>query len=318
MKRLLILLFALSACLSSLASLTVNNIHYGFADACIRNYKQGAWNESSTDLSEGTGKAWSFTLPTTGYVNNTYHSVSGLPGFPTANIRCVYSQYVNDYYYDSEIYYHDDGEDIFTLGYPGTPLTVWDPPMPAGLPHFLGKTWQGTHTYTYGGHSIDAKVISEGVVSTHLGTFPALCVRYSYTSQYLTYSCYQWETAEYGIIAYTTDVNGGMLYVLHEANPWVAISDNTVPSVIPSLSVYPNPAKDYISIVLNGAKAGQTRIELYNLRGQRLYVSDLNVHKDGIVATSLDIADIAKTSGIYLLRLSNSGAVFTSRVVVNK
>jgi hypothetical protein len=318
MKRLILAFYIVFITSNSLMALTVTCDHYGYYDSSSRNYKQGSWTAQNTDLGEGTGKIWNFALPTTGYVNYSYHSVAAIPGFPEANLKCSYSQFVNGYSYDGTIYMLDDGTDILTLGYPGTPNTVWDPPIPAGLPHYLGKTWQGTHTYIYGGHSIDAKVISEGTISTHLGTYPALCVRYSYTSEYLNYNCYQWETVEYGIIAYSNDLNGGMLYVLHEASPGVSVSDNLVPTPQPGLIVYPNPTKDSVTILLDKHQNSSSKIEIYNMKGQLIHQSKVAVPSDDDATLRLDIASMVNTSGVYILRLSDSKSIRTTKIVVNR
>jgi hypothetical protein len=41
-------------------ALIIEQADYGFYPGAQRNYKEGAWNQNSTDLSEGSGKSWNF------------------------------------------------------------------------------------------------------------------------------------------------------------------------------------------------------------------------------------------------------------------
>lgn len=272
-----------------LQALTITREHFGFNDASQRNYRQGGWDSSSTDTSEGSGKTWSFTLPTTGYVNNTYHHVNGASGYPNANISCYYTQYVNGYSGSGYNYYQDNGEDILNLGYTGAPNTVWNPPIPNGLPHYQGKTWQGTHAYTYGSYSVQGKVISEGTISTHLGSYAAVCVRYYYSTTSLSYYCYQWESAEYGIMAYALTINGGMLYVLYEADAnQVSASDAAVPQVS-GLSVSPNPVYGVFRVAFQQSKAAPVLMNVDNLSGQIAFKKNFNTLPAGENELTADI-----------------------------
>lgn len=317
MKKLIYVLI-LSAVLSGLNALVVTKEHYGFNHGSQRRYKQGAWSSSGTDLSEGVGKNWSFSLPSVGYVNNSYFHVSGISGFPTANISCQYTQYINGINDSGTLYYQESGDDILNLGYTAAPNITWNPPIPNGLPHYLNKTWQGTHAYQYGSYSVDCKVISEGTISIPLGTFPALCIRYYYSTTSYNYYYYQWETAEYGIVAYSMTVNGGMLYVLEQAEPNVTPVDDALITAIPRLSVYPNPARNALWVKLADSGNASWHFDLYDLRGRK--VLDLGKVSPAEAANDLrlDIGGSIPGSGVYILRASNGTQTRHSRIVITR
>lgn len=308
---LIIVLFAVSTlCLG----LTIQAEDYGFAAGKIRNYRQGTWNASATDLSEGTGKVWNLSTPNIGYINNSYLAVQNVSGFPSANIASSYNQYVNGINDSGTLYYQVTEDDINNLGYTASPNMVWNPAIPMGLPHYLGKTWQGTHSWTYGTYNVSGRVISEGTITTALGSFPAICVRYHYQTNSFSYDNYQWETEEYGISAYALDLNGGMLYVLNQAEPNVAVDDSALVPQSLSADISPNPFRDKICISLKGGNAGQNTVCIYNIRGQKLFEqrysdSEAKSIEIDLAQQSLDVS--AMPCGVYLLSVE-SGA---SRIV---
>lgn len=315
MKHLLICLIFLCG-LSLLSSLEITQAHFGYNHGSVRKYKQGAWNQASTDLSEGSGKSWSFALPSTGFVNNTYSQISGAAGFPTANIACQYSQYINGINDSGTLYYQNTGMDILSLGYTAAPNLVWSPPIPTGLPHSLGKTWQGNHAYTYGSYSVSGKVISEGTISTPLGTFPALCVRYHYSTTNFNYYNYQWESEVYGVMAYSLTINGGMLYVLHEATPNVTPVQDDCLAGIPRLESYPNPVRKALTVKTPQASSPLWQFSLYDLRGRK--VLDLGTHNAASTGSeiNLDLSPSQLPSGIYTLKGTNQKKAYHTRIVI--
>lgn len=315
MKK-LIYLMLLCSMFTGLNGLVVTKEHYGFNHGSQRRYKQGAWSSTGTDLSEGVGKSWNFALPTVGYVNNSYYHVSGISGFPTANISCQYTQYINGINDSGTLYYYDNGEDILNLGYTAYPNIAWNPPIPNGLPHYLNKTWQGTHSYPYGSYSVSCKVISEGSITIPLGTFPALCIRYYYSTSNYSYYYYQWETAEYGIVAYSMTVNGGMLYVLEQAEPNVTDVDDDLLTAIPGFRAYPNPVRDYLWVKWDSPNSDAWQFDLYDLRGRK--VRDLGKHSVVAVGKELrlDLTGNMLGNGVYILKATKGKQVHHSRIVI--
>ncbi|HNX00135.1 MAG TPA: T9SS type A sorting domain-containing protein [Candidatus Cloacimonadota bacterium] len=310
----LILLFYLC----QLYSTTITKSDYGFSAGKTRNFKEGSWNQASTDLTEGTGKVWNFTTPTAGYQNNTYQNCSNVAGFPNANLVQQYSQLLNGYSGTGSMYYQETTDDFLQIGYTGSPNLLWNPSIPTGLPHYLNKTWTSTNTWTYGTYVITGKVIAEGSLTTHWGTHQAVLVRYYYTTTSLSYYCYQWETKEYGIEAYTNTLNGGMLYVLNEAEPnSVPNSDATVTPSPFNVTVYPNPAQRVVNLKLNKTTDEPISLQIYNIRGELVH-SENKVQTTQLHWDMKDSNDKIVSAGIYFYRIESDKHIMKGSFVVMK
>lgn len=312
--RRMILILAISLLWIWGYGLTIEVADYGYEDGKIRNYSEGPWHSSTTDLSEGTNKTWSFSMPSDGYVNNTFHNVQNVSGFPGANISAAYDQYTLDYYSSGTLYYQNSGSDILNIGYTGYPNLVWNPPVPMGLPHYLGKTWTGTHDWAYGTYSISGTVLSEGQVSTPLGSYPALLVRYYYQTNVLSYYNYQWETKEYGIIAYTNTLNNGMLYVLNQADPNVVSVNDLVQTPSLKASIGPNPFGSELSLKVISKASSPISISIYDLKGR--LVSHYEHSRKAGTELNLDLAqDMAnQATGIYFVSIVSGNDKLVRRV----
>jgi len=294
--------------------LTIEVSDYGYTEGKIRNYNEGPWNSSGTDLSEGTNKLWSFNMPSAGYVNNIFHCVQNVSGFPNANMSADFEQNILDYYSSGTQYYQNTGSDILSIGYTASPNFVWNPPVPMGLPHYLGKTWSGTHNWAYGTYVVSGKVIAEGQVSTPLGSYPALLVRYYYQTNVISYYYYQWETKEYGIIAYTLTVNNGMLYVLNQADPNVANEDNVVQTHSLKAVLSPNPFASDLSLILEAKNSSPVCISIYDLKGRLIAKSD-HILKAGAI-TQLDFSEVFvnQTAGLYFVSINYGSGKLVRKV----
>jgi len=301
--RRMILILAISLLWIWGYGLTIEVADYGYEDGKIRNYSEGPWHSSTTDLSEGTNKTWSFSMPSDGYVNNTFHNVQNVSGFPGANISAAYDQYTLDYYTSGTQYYQNTGSDILSIGYTASPNLVWSPPVPQGLPHYLGKTWSGTHNWAYGTYTISGKVLAEGQISTPLGSYSALLVRYYYQTNALSYYYYQWETKEYGIMAYTITVNDGMLYVLNQADPNVVNAEDEIATPFLKASLSPNPFSGNLSLALETKTTNSVSVSIYNLKGRLVAQHQHNLEAEAEL--QLDLTDVFanQAAGIYFVCL---------------
>ncbi len=93
--------------------------------------------------------------------------------------------------------------------------------------------------------------------------------------------------------------------------------DEVVPQVMPQVIATPNPFRDNLSLKFDSAGQGSATLSIFNLRGQRVYHSSQNVQK-GESSLSWDGRDTngnQLSSGIYLYRLDNSGAISCGKVV---
>ncbi len=302
MRRIILILAVSLLCIWGYG-ITIEVADYGYSDGKIRNYSEGPWNSSNTDLTEGTNKVWSFSMPSAGYVNNSFHSVQNVSGFPNANMSADYDQYTLDYYSNGTLYYQNTGSDILSIGYTASPNFVWNPAVPMGLPHYLGKTWSGTHNWAYGTYTISGKVLAEGQIFTPLGSYPALLVRYYYQTNVISYYYYQWETKEYGIMAYTITVNDGMLYVLNQADPNVVSVDDVVAAPSLKASLSPNPFAGELSLAIVSKSASPISVSIYNLKG-RLVAQRLH-NLEAETELQLDLRDVftEQAAGIYFVTL---------------
>ncbi|HOH47378.1 MAG TPA: T9SS type A sorting domain-containing protein [Candidatus Cloacimonadota bacterium] len=314
MKALSSAVLLLTFCVSMMA-ITIETTHFGYQPGKIRHYRQGAWNQNSTDLTNGSGKSWNFSLPSPGYVHETYSAANNVPGFPNANICIAYDQLINGYGNSGYMYYQDNGSDLLQIGYTGSPNLVWSPPLPMGLPHYLGKTWQGTHSWTYGSYTVSGEVISEGTLTTPLGSFEAVCVRYHYSTSVISYDCYQWETRPYGLTAYSNTLNGGMLYVLETADPVSNYTDSQS-TPIPELSLYPNPARNKATLELELLEDSPLCLKLFNLRGQVVQSWNYPSLRAGEQSLELELNRSVLAPGLYYLKAADSRDSFSKRLIL--
>lgn len=303
--RRIVLILAMALLLIRGYSLTIEVNDYGYEEDKIRNYSEGPWNEPGTDVSEGTNKVWSFSMPSAGYVNNTFHNVQNASGFPNANISATYNQYTLDNFSSGTQYYQNTGSDILSIGYTAYPNFVWSPPVPAGLPHYLGKTWTGTHSWAYGTYTVSGNVIAEGQVSTPLGSYSALLVRYYYQTNVISYYCYQWETKEYGIIAYTITLNNGMLYVLNQADPNVANDDYLAEAPSLKANISPNPFAGNLSLAVESKSNSPVRVKIYNLRGRLVARSEHSLPAGKELRLDLAEDFACQIPGIYFISIQS-------------
>lgn len=313
MRRMLLLLVVLTVWIGGYG-LTIEVGDYGYGEGKVRNYSEGPWNSSGTDLSEGTGKSWSFSMPNAGYVNNTFHLVQNVSGFPTANISADYNQYTTGYYTSGTQYYRNTGSDILSIGYTASPNFVWNPAVPMGLPHYVGKTWTGTHSWQYGSYTVSGKVISEGQITTPLGSYAAVCVRFYYQTNAISYYYYQWETKEYGIIAYVITVNGGMLYVLNQADSNVANDDNVAEFPTLKATTSPNPFANELRLTLKSETDSPARLTIYDLRGRAISERLISLSKDSETELELGEAFLDQAPGIYILTVRAGKEKLTRKI----
>ena len=75
-----------------------------------------------------------------------------------------------------------------------------------------------------------------------------------------------------------------------------------------AFEVYPNPAKDHVNVIINGAKEVQTMILLYNQSGQKIVEAQVNQD------LKLDTSKL--TPGIYLLVLQNDNNRENHKLVI--
>ncbi len=301
-----------------LTALTILKADYGWIPGQIRNYKEGSWNQSSTDLTPGTGKVWNFTIPSQGYENNTFSFCSNVPAFPNANFIKSDEGRVNGLLIGNN-YFQQTIDDFVQLGYESVGTYVWTPGVPTGLPHFFNQTWQGTYNYTseYGSvdYTISGSVIAEGQLTTHWGTHSAVLVKFHYSSN-TEYDAYQWETKEYGIEVFSNSLNGGLVYVLNEAQPNIVASDDQIASpIIQKVTVYPNPSKDIINLQVSTKQPDNLDVSIYNIKGELVF-QDKQTANRTITWNGKNLKQNKVMPGIYFYRIDLGRQIATGKFVI--
>lgn len=82
---------------------------------------------------------------------------------------------------------------------------------------------------------------------------------------------------------------------------------STIESRAASLSIFPNPAADYIMVTSDGANLENSQIEIYNSLGKLCKTGQLNTD------ASFGIEDLS--SGIYLAKVNIDGETITKKLV---
>ncbi|MBR4136752.1 MAG: T9SS type A sorting domain-containing protein [Bacteroidales bacterium] len=202
---------------------------------------------------------------------------------------------------------------------PDSYFYIWTFPAPAGLNNITGKVNALAYSFVPGVARTTSSVITEDISS-----FRVICYkdpRAAYTT--------------YGSDELMNDLNHGMLlddYSLYNSNAFcygaydagAVYTANLRPQIAfhvtcndcsnvnvedmekENITVYPNPASSNLTVTLAGNEAAT--VQLFNLVGQQVY-SETAVNSASINVSSLK-------AGVYMLKVSQNGKVYTSKVVV--
>jgi hypothetical protein len=81
------------------------------------------------------------------------------------------------------------------------------------------------------------------------------------------------------------------------------------------VTVYPNPVKDQLNIVLGEEIRGKAVISIYDITGKLVYTTTQDV-RDNILAFRLDQFSVC--SGLHLMKVVTESGVFSSKFMVYK
>ncbi len=98
-------------------------------------------------------------------------------------------------------------------------------------------------------------------------------------------------------------------YVYQELENGVAVSDATAASPALDLSLYPNPVADRLSIEAKGSALPNAKLEIFNIRGQRMAEQQFSGNSSVIPVEGMP-------AGLYFLRISAPGHSLTRRFVI--
>ena len=94
--------------------------------------------------------------------------------------------------------------------------------------------------------------------------------------------------------------------------PAVVTTTEEAPAEKIDMNVYPNPASNYVNVVLSGVK-GQTMITVHDMSGKA--VSNMRVDvddNDQIINLPVD----NYSQGIYFIKVVNGNAVMTKKLII--
>lgn len=173
----------------------------------------------------------------------------------------------------------------------------------AGLPHIQGGSWTGNASVTLLGQSVNivGTVLASGSVKIPWGIYNALLVKEEITGS-LNQTTYYWETTEHGRVAAFVATKGKIM-VMETTNFTTSINN---PKKSTSLSVYPNPASNLLS-VKSDVKNAQIRI--FNALGIEVMSVPFNNVEEQINISNL-------SSGLYIVQMSSELGIKTATVVI--
>ncbi len=117
-----------------------------------------------------------------------------------------------------------------------------------------------------------------------------------------------------GLMEYLSGNSRGGL-ILHSDSVWdpgTTLSIQTLQPLQNQLKVYPNPARDYITCVLEGTDLTNAQAGIFNVVGARVAI-DLKITGSRITLNTSELA-----TGFYIVRVVNQGKVYTAKVLIEK
>ena len=79
--------------------------------------------------------------------------------------------------------------------------------------------------------------------------------------------------------------------------------------------IHPNPASDHLNVIFVPSRTGISKIEVFTINGAKVFEADYGICEAG--SRYLKKIDVSKlVNGIYLVRLSNAGAITNKKIVI--
>jgi flagellar hook assembly protein FlgD len=117
-----------------------------------------------------------------------------------------------------------------------------------------------------------------------------------------------------------TEVTNFFNALITEIDSSVENEETIQPIVVESLKAYPNPFNPEVKIVLNSKQNEDVRINVYNIRGQkvRTLFDGASKGQHEIVWNGKDSNGIECASGLYIIKASGKNLNLTKRVMMLK
>ncbi|HEY3371509.1 MAG TPA: glycosyl hydrolase [Prolixibacteraceae bacterium] len=100
-------------------------------------------------------------------------------------------------------------------------------------------------------------------------------------------------------------------YVINAGDFNITANENTLPQEQPGISIYPNPATNYVTISIHDEKlSGEVMLTMFDLSGKMIYQSEMGKHKSLRIFTG----DLIK--GLYMLKISDHQDTLCGKLVI--
>jgi len=105
-------------------------------------------------------------------------------------------------------------------------------------------------------------------------------------------------------------VNGPQDYSLIVTGANMTLSDSN--NEMSNLTVWPNPAKDFINFQISSVGTGSTIVSLVDIRGRKVYQNNFN--SENIIRSEIKTSNFAK--GIYILNIEQGNKILNKKVII--
>lgn len=122
-----------------------------------------------------------------------------------------------------------------------------------------------------------------------------------------------YDTCSYTVYLMTTDANGCTADYTEVINP-CGVGISSIQSSVNQVSVYPNPAKDYLNVVMNGNRTGNVTLRMQDVTGRDVIESKSLHITSGENNYKLNLPSLP--TGIYLIQVSDDYGTSNSRVLI--
>lgn len=215
--------------------------------------------------------------------------------------------------------------DVLKLNESGYPVWTHRVPSPGGFitASTFNKIDNGSFIFSYINRRVTGQAYQHDI---HFGYFtaeeefnlPADNLLNTYNSELVSL---QQSVAQNSVYLMTSLV-GGQLCQLFSTQKPTAVDDPGLPAIIPSLTferVHPNPFDLQTNIQFKTGNPGKLRLEVYNLRGQRIKTLIDESIQAGLHDQTWDGKDTngkPVASGVYFLRLAQDGQIKTRKLLL--
>ncbi|MDZ4181394.1 MAG: T9SS type A sorting domain-containing protein [Candidatus Cloacimonadaceae bacterium] len=187
-------------------------------------------------------------------------------------------------------------------------IGCFEMPAPLALGEIAGQVIDGNS------QPVSGALITAGGVTVLTNTYGL----YSFTILQGTYSV---TCSKAGYVSATQDdvaVSTGQMTMVNFMLSTVSNSDDIVPPALFALNSYPNPFTVNTAISFSLSKTNAVKLEIYNLKGQRVITlldGLMNAGDHSISWNGLDLYHRQVSNGIYLYRLTSGKEVLTKRIM---